>query len=1088
MTMFHIQYPDSKTFLTWDEIGCLCRALGLPVDLFQRYFPTDVYELMHDDDGIAVKTINRLFEMNLLQKALHRTYNMHTADWNVCVIKRALYMLEHRVLDFEGLHDVRVAYGTYEHIDMKGLLIHKHILLRTLKMCGRSIAPLKLMHRIKHMKGEFEEKGRIQLYEFFNLIVWCDLYTAYDPKDMESSSGKEEDLFKLVDFERLLSHHDERMAAQLNAQFLAEEWDFGMEALGSKEMFKEPPVYNEARIRQAKFHKQNYRALKKEVNQSQKRLYRAYAGSIRSRPISAPDLDNYRHHDVTRRHVESSAQEAYESVRRRLHSAPSKASSQPSFQPPHILINSFDHERPENPQVVTPSDLSDVRRKMEDLQFNINTLDSRCKLQVENEMEFYIPGYLEKLANRKPEDPPLPEPERKERHWTSKIINNLAYPRSNLKPSHAKNCDARYRGWLKANSRPGYHAIITSHTHDNSDKGRMFARMEQTSLYPVQYTHQDYVVRYTPKTWPGLSSDAKVLTSKPGSRASKSQKVLEQAQPTIRFRSLEGKDENAEEAEGEEQEGEDKGTQGASLKHKKPLPDLSFFHNKYLSDVGDWDSAAPLDTQRTKSSGGPEKEPSSKQQLSYPRGLEMAQKRTIQPAEVKSSQKPRKTADGKRQKDPSRQDLAAEVGLQGSEDVDWPADVPIPHMEHSAPKLVGVGQIGTIALLENIEESRDLEDKFEDRSPKGTEDQQEESPENETEEEESEEPVEITRPATHSGVRRRRKVKGRPSKSQPSPNQQVSEAACALRMRPTHSAPQRRTRVASPRQGVPSKPRAPGTGATQGKPRLGSAGHVHHQTDSDSLVQSQKSKMEAPQGETSSSYTTSSPRAVVKGFRAMRGSVTSEEEEFDQQVRKSSAVEEQGRDSKRKPKASEEINGLDLQVELEDDQSSYSDAMTIASSDGLSDLPASPPAGSKGLPINLALNELSLSSTTPKSAADALHKVMNAPKIHFDLINIRCGLQANKAMDSVNESDATSPGGQRETSAGPVRHSSAKERKNSLVIHYDLREYLSDSEYRRPTFSKETRARLVGRVENAISPDLKHKLMAGDPGVVIQAS
>ena len=40
------------------------------------------------------------------------------------------------------------------------------------QMCGRSIAPLKLMHRIKHMKSEFEEKGRIQLYEFFNLIVW----------------------------------------------------------------------------------------------------------------------------------------------------------------------------------------------------------------------------------------------------------------------------------------------------------------------------------------------------------------------------------------------------------------------------------------------------------------------------------------------------------------------------------------------------------------------------------------------------------------------------------------------------------------------------------------------------------------------------------------------------------------------------------------------------------------------------------------------------------------------------------------------------------------------------------------------------
>jgi len=39
-------------------------------------------------------------------------------------------------------------------------------------MCRRSIAPMKLAHRIKHMKGEFEEGGRIQLYEFLDLVLW----------------------------------------------------------------------------------------------------------------------------------------------------------------------------------------------------------------------------------------------------------------------------------------------------------------------------------------------------------------------------------------------------------------------------------------------------------------------------------------------------------------------------------------------------------------------------------------------------------------------------------------------------------------------------------------------------------------------------------------------------------------------------------------------------------------------------------------------------------------------------------------------------------------------------------------------------
>lgn len=39
-------------------------------------------------------------------------------------------------------------------------------------MCDRVISPLKLMHRVKHMRGGLEEAGRIQLYEFFDLVLW----------------------------------------------------------------------------------------------------------------------------------------------------------------------------------------------------------------------------------------------------------------------------------------------------------------------------------------------------------------------------------------------------------------------------------------------------------------------------------------------------------------------------------------------------------------------------------------------------------------------------------------------------------------------------------------------------------------------------------------------------------------------------------------------------------------------------------------------------------------------------------------------------------------------------------------------------
>jgi hypothetical protein len=41
-----------------------------------------------------------------------------------------------------------------------------------LQMCGRSIAPLKMMHRIKHMAVDFEEPDRMQLFEFLDLVLW----------------------------------------------------------------------------------------------------------------------------------------------------------------------------------------------------------------------------------------------------------------------------------------------------------------------------------------------------------------------------------------------------------------------------------------------------------------------------------------------------------------------------------------------------------------------------------------------------------------------------------------------------------------------------------------------------------------------------------------------------------------------------------------------------------------------------------------------------------------------------------------------------------------------------------------------------
>lgn len=57
-------------------------------------------------------------------------------------------------------------------------------------MCGRIIAPLKMHHRIKHMSQMFDEEGRIQLYEFLDLILWTELYNTRRPHEPVVTNAK----------------------------------------------------------------------------------------------------------------------------------------------------------------------------------------------------------------------------------------------------------------------------------------------------------------------------------------------------------------------------------------------------------------------------------------------------------------------------------------------------------------------------------------------------------------------------------------------------------------------------------------------------------------------------------------------------------------------------------------------------------------------------------------------------------------------------------------------------------------------------------------------------------------------------------
>lgn len=50
------------------------------------------------DMFLHLQELNRFINLKYLDFAVDKTFNAHTADWNLCVFKKALLLIDHRVL------------------------------------------------------------------------------------------------------------------------------------------------------------------------------------------------------------------------------------------------------------------------------------------------------------------------------------------------------------------------------------------------------------------------------------------------------------------------------------------------------------------------------------------------------------------------------------------------------------------------------------------------------------------------------------------------------------------------------------------------------------------------------------------------------------------------------------------------------------------------------------------------------------------------------------------------------------------------------------------------------------------------------
>ncbi|ELT94310.1 hypothetical protein CAPTEDRAFT_220241 [Capitella teleta] len=459
MAMMHLRFPKKAGFFSWDELGLMARALGFAAETFSKCLPDDI---VTDEPGLKTKLfLNMVNDQKFFHIAINCSFNVHTDEWNVCVINKAVALLDSRIISFDELLAVRVAFQVYEASDTKGMRIDDKILQRALKV---------------------------------------------------------------DDFDQVLQHYDERLAQKLNREYLQDEWAFSKEKHGSRPMPRDvPPVDPGVREQMVNYHNDRYKALNYEVRESEQRVYRAQAGLIRDRPVNSPDLLMYEYPATSRMAVSTLAShrptvmQTFGSIICPGSCSPRLTSTASGFHGEFVRPKRHDFQRPNTVDVVTPADFATTAKDVEALKFEMETIEMKYTQQLRENMDFVLPGYRGrkvKRAKTEVETPTAVTPKAKARQQSPlpcrDPISRLVSQPSEVPVAHrGKARDARLCGSDKAKADP--HAVLMAPPCNKCERDILFNKTHKNSSRTSNRT--DVVSRHKSDTSTSLSRRRELSSS-----------------------------------------------------------------------------------------------------------------------------------------------------------------------------------------------------------------------------------------------------------------------------------------------------------------------------------------------------------------------------------------------------------------------------------------------------------------------------------------------------------------------------------------------------------------------------------------------
>ncbi|XP_069790071.1 uncharacterized protein [Narcine bancroftii] len=382
------------------KLRLLATALGYPRDLLVDCILPD----MRKKQRINSEDLQRNLDLGHFSTALNLTWNMKNADYNVAVIKKCIQLLDNGIISFNEILNVRLTFFTYEQPYENGIEIDQDILMKALKMCSRVVAPEKLMHRIKHWKSTYAVKERIQFYEFMDLLLLTESVDNVFIKEEEFQTAEKtsSDLTKLVVIESLGGTRYERLMKHLDKQFYQEERNYGTTTTESK-MLTECPLLVGNKQQAVMFQKKAHQWLKTTLNKCPEQQ----------------KLGKGRHHFLPLANCQklNGSSEMTQGS-----SSPSKSVvcgakdwtekqwEQEKNMDDWVWVASVPplklgtHTAQSLSPVCSVEELEEIQKKKEELEYQINTVKERAKLELNRKMDFHRPVYRELSYSRQDTD------------------------------------------------------------------------------------------------------------------------------------------------------------------------------------------------------------------------------------------------------------------------------------------------------------------------------------------------------------------------------------------------------------------------------------------------------------------------------------------------------------------------------------------------------------------------------------------------------------------------------------------------------------------------------------------------------------